>query len=86
MSAFHPLRALSVGGTLRVMDVDLNIPEALAFLIVWTMLMWAPFFGVAYARRPFGGAWQNYLKVYFGVCALTVGAFVLLAVFQNPTR
>ena len=63
-----------------------SIWEGLASLGVATMLMWAPVFGFAYVRRRFGGAWQNYLKAYFGVCALTVAAFVLLAICENVAR
>ena len=75
--------AQQIGG---MRHLTMSIWEGFASLGLATMLIWAPVFGFAYARRRFGGAWQNYLKAYFGVCALAVAAFVLLAICENATR
>jgi hypothetical protein len=66
--------------------LTLSILGALAALSVSALLVWAPVFAFAYARRRFGGTWQNYLKAYLSVCALTVAAFVLLGLVENAIR
>ena len=63
----------------------MSAAEALGMLVFMTLLIWAPVFGIAYARRPFGGAARNYLAAYGGVCAATIAIFVVMALIENAS-
>lgn len=66
--------------------LGMTIPEALAMLAVVSLLLWAPVFGFAYARRGFGGSARNYALAWLAASGATVAGFVLLATIEAAGR
>ena len=64
----------------------MSVPEALLTLVFASLLLWAPIFGFAYARRRFGGKASNYCRAYLAVSGATAAAFVLLSIVENASR
>lgn len=63
--------------------LSMSALEALLAITLASLLLWAPLFGFAYARRKFGGSAANYFKAYLAAAALTVALFLLLAVAEK---
>jgi len=66
--------------------LSMTIPEALLALAAVSLLMWAPVFGFAYARRRFGGSPRNYALAWLAASGATVAGFVLLALVEGAGR
>ncbi len=66
--------------------LGMTIPEALLSLAAISLLLWAPVFGFAYARRGFGGRARNYALAWVAAAGATVAGFVLLALIEAAGR
>jgi hypothetical protein len=66
--------------------LEITVAEAIFMAFVGSLIFWAPLFGLAYARRRFGGEARNYAMACLATAAASTAAFVLLGAIEAAGR